>query len=64
MSKLAKIIYTTEEGGGWIVAKVHSFRLPNGATWDAVNGWRKHEYCGENGFKDAPKPTDQNGLNG
>lgn len=40
-TKLTDIKYTQVEGGHWNVLAVHSFEMPDGKQWDAVNGWRK-----------------------
>jgi len=41
MSSLAKLKYTTQEGGDWKTIRFHSLEMPDGRQWDCVNGWRK-----------------------
>lgn len=40
-TKRADIKYTVNEGDDWRLLTVHSVETPDGAQWDAVNGWRK-----------------------
>ncbi len=39
-SRTEEILFTTTEGGDWNRIRAHSVRMPDGAEWDAVNGWR------------------------
>jgi len=38
---MAKIKYTTCEGGKWVELEAHSVQFPNGLKWDEVNGMRQ-----------------------
>jgi hypothetical protein len=38
---MAKIKYTTREGGKWIELEAHSIQFPDGQEWDETNGMRR-----------------------
>jgi hypothetical protein len=37
--KTAKMLIAVEDGGRWLVVRVHSFVTPEGKRWDALTGW-------------------------
>ncbi len=37
--KTARMLLAVEDGGRWLVVRVHSFVTPDGKRWDAHNGW-------------------------
>ncbi len=42
MSKKVEIAFQDVEGTPWKSFFIHSIQLPNGAVYDAVNGWRRN----------------------